>query len=129
MEMRSFGYFSKYIGITTNYIAEIQAIIEGIEQAIQLDWRKFWVVSDSAAAIQAFRTNKVPWRFSTRWSSIREQILSIRFSHVWRETNFTADQMARRGSRGPLEEWSEDRPSYLTKIEDNVTEYFRFKVH
>ncbi|KAF6169974.1 hypothetical protein GIB67_034366 [Kingdonia uniflora] len=71
-EGRVLGTFCKLVGTTTNYLAEVNAIIDG----------------------------------------------SIRFSATWREANFSADTMAKRGSSEnlPFEEWTEGRP--MCKIID-----------
>ncbi|KAF6137036.1 hypothetical protein GIB67_030800 [Kingdonia uniflora] len=52
------GTFSKAIGHSTNYIAEIKAIISGVQKVMAKGWRKVWVVSDSAAAIKVVITDK-----------------------------------------------------------------------
>ncbi|KAF6174588.1 hypothetical protein GIB67_006240 [Kingdonia uniflora] len=92
------GTFSKSIAQATNYIVETTAIISGVQRAVAQGWRQVWVVSDSAAAIKAFLKDNIPWSFRTTWNLITHLFQNIRFSHVWRECNFSADHLARRGS-------------------------------
>ncbi|KAF6172111.1 hypothetical protein GIB67_029529 [Kingdonia uniflora] len=59
------GTYSKSIGHATNFIAEITTIIQGIHGAITNGWMNFWVVSDSATAINAYIKDIIPWALRT----------------------------------------------------------------
>ncbi|KAF6172819.1 hypothetical protein GIB67_034671 [Kingdonia uniflora] len=48
-EGRVLGTFCKAVGITTNYMAEVNAIIDGVEKAVHQGWKNLWIVSDSTA--------------------------------------------------------------------------------
>ncbi|KAF6167917.1 hypothetical protein GIB67_027695 [Kingdonia uniflora] len=81
-EGRVLGTFFKSVGSTTNYLAEVQAIIDGVEKAVQRGWYKLWIVFYSYAAIQAFITNKILWKFRRKWMLLLSYIQSIRFSQT-----------------------------------------------
>ncbi|KAF6137718.1 hypothetical protein GIB67_032607 [Kingdonia uniflora] len=53
-EGRVLGTLSKAVGSTTNYLAEAQAIVDGVEKAIHRGWTTLWIVSDLSATIKAF---------------------------------------------------------------------------
>lgn len=63
------------LGETTNYMAESEAIISGLEWA--LDWAVRWMVdtvvvaSDSHSVVLALRSGKVPWRVMGRWRRVQ----------------------------------------------------------
>ncbi|KAF5188832.1 Ribonuclease h domain [Thalictrum thalictroides] len=61
---------SRGIGITTNFRAEYEAIIDSREITESKEWRRVWVESDSTAAVEAFRTGGIPWQLLARWRSI-----------------------------------------------------------
>ncbi|KAF6149802.1 hypothetical protein GIB67_017535 [Kingdonia uniflora] len=79
------GTFSKPIGNQTNYIAECNEIFHEVQKAGHKGWKRLWVVSDSKAAIQAFRNNKLPWRLQTQWNILLSLISTIRFSQILRD--------------------------------------------
>ncbi|KAF6159358.1 hypothetical protein GIB67_032129 [Kingdonia uniflora] len=72
------------MGSTTNYLAEVQAIIDGVEQAIHRGWTTLWIVSDSSATIKAFISSKIPWKFQSKWRNLFTSIQAIRFNSIWR---------------------------------------------
>ncbi|KAF9610199.1 hypothetical protein IFM89_021137 [Coptis chinensis] len=51
------------MGIETCYVAECQAILAGVERAIQMGWKNIWVECDSQATVHAFQLGNVHWRF------------------------------------------------------------------
>ncbi|KAF6146733.1 hypothetical protein GIB67_009019 [Kingdonia uniflora] len=55
-EGRVLGTFCKAVGIITNYMAKVNAIIDGVEKAVHRGWKNLWIVSDSMATINAFVT-------------------------------------------------------------------------
>ncbi|KAF6171411.1 hypothetical protein GIB67_009552 [Kingdonia uniflora] len=79
-EGRVLGTLCKSVGTTTNYLTEVNAIIDGVEKAIYRGWNNLWVVSDSSAAINAFVTHKIPWKFRTKWTQILNSMQSIRLA-------------------------------------------------
>ncbi|XP_026399079.1 uncharacterized protein LOC113294922 [Papaver somniferum] len=77
------GAMSTGLGRTNNFLAEIYAIIVGLEWALKWTVRKVWKM----------------------WRNIQNSYDSIRFVRTYREANFAADAMAKRGCllrNGPL---------------------------
>ncbi|XP_026399810.1 uncharacterized protein LOC113295698 [Papaver somniferum] len=72
------GVITGGIGIATNYIAEVYAVISAVELAVE------W---------------KMPWFVKKRWQKAMKHIQSIIFLHSYRETNFAADTAAKKGAR------------------------------
>ncbi|OVA06545.1 Ribonuclease H domain [Macleaya cordata] len=120
------GAMAVGLGICTNFVAEVLAILLGLEWAKNLGWTNIWVTSDSQAAIRCFIDNKVPWFILTRWNSVKEGIRTS-FSFVFRETNFAADTMSKRGAYLPLgtKESFDYRPTFLS-VENPDSCYYRF---
>ncbi|OVA15408.1 Ribonuclease H domain [Macleaya cordata] len=114
------------LGICTNFVAELFAIILGLEWALENGCRRSWVASDSAAAIRCFWKDKVPLFIRARWNNIKRS-LCISFSLVYRECNFAADTMAKRGASLPLgtRETFNHKPAFLV-VENPDSTYFRF---
>ncbi|KAF6135893.1 hypothetical protein GIB67_006785 [Kingdonia uniflora] len=82
---------------TTAFFAECEAIVEGLVQALQMGIANIWVTSDSKSAVHAFNTDQVPWQLNALWQRVKIGFMRIRFSLVWRELNFYADQAAKSG--------------------------------
>ncbi|XP_026378615.1 uncharacterized protein LOC113273060 [Papaver somniferum] len=91
------GAASGGIGLATNYLAEVMALIVAGEWAISKFFQQVYFILDSKAVIVAFSNNKVPWIVQSRWERIRRLIPYITFKHSYRETNFSADNMAKKG--------------------------------
>lgn len=71
----------------------------------------------------------MPWFVKTRWRDIQMNYEYIGFEHTFRECNFAADNMAKRGrnlGNGAGLEYV-GRPCFLTSIEFPNVSYFRFK--
>ncbi|OUZ99195.1 Ribonuclease H domain [Macleaya cordata] len=112
--------------ICTNFVAEILAIILGMEWAFDQGWSNVWIASDSMAAIRCFTANKIPWFIRSRWNNIKNS-LSSSFSFVNRECNFAADTMSKRGTSLQLgcRDFFDHKPSFLS-VENPDTVYYRF---
>ncbi|XP_026399704.1 uncharacterized protein LOC113295588 [Papaver somniferum] len=123
------GATSIGLGRTNNYLAELYGIIIGLEWALKWNVRRVLVRSDSVSAVMAFTTSNVPWFARQRWKRIQESYDSIRFVHTYREANFTADCMAKRGCllRNGEGLNYDERPYFLNSLEYPDVSYFRFK--
>ncbi|OVA15282.1 Ribonuclease H domain [Macleaya cordata] len=114
--------------VCSNYAAETSAIIIGVEWALDNGFTHFWVVSDSKVTIENFKKGKIPWWLWGRWISILNRNPQMHISHVYRETNFLVDSMAKRGAHlgaGQLVFFNQ-RPSFLFTIEHSDNHYYRF---
>ncbi|KAF9603189.1 hypothetical protein IFM89_034522 [Coptis chinensis] len=107
--------------LTTNYIAECEAIVCALELAISKGWLEVWVESDARAAVMAFVKDQVSWNVSARWTSCKRKFTYLLVSHTWRESNFAADTAAKRGTmlERDVSVIYDGRPPWLFNLEDN----------
>ncbi|XP_026419794.1 uncharacterized protein LOC113315728 [Papaver somniferum] len=89
---------SRGLGIATNFIAEIMAIIGAAEWAVENNRFDICIQSNSSATIKAYTSGKLPWIIQARWCRIKKILGRIQFVHSMREINFTADDMAKKGA-------------------------------
>lgn len=78
--------------------------------------------------MQAFSSGDIPWMVEKRWQRILARMNNINFRHSFREINFSADKVAKKGSRldrGEVIEY-EEKPSFLGALEWENQTYFRF---
>ncbi|XP_026399703.1 uncharacterized protein LOC113295587 [Papaver somniferum] len=109
------GAMSIGLGVKTNYLAELYGIIVGLEWAMQWGFSRICIRSDSMGVVEAFKNNSIPWFARNRWILICRHYTSIRFIHTFREVNFSADAMEKRGCL--LNEYKELSGGYdLTEI-------------
>ncbi|XP_026428416.1 uncharacterized protein LOC113324313 [Papaver somniferum] len=72
--------------------------------------------------------NYLAGSYHGRWDKIKQSITSISFRYLYRETNFSADKMAKKGvllNRGEVIYYDE-KPSFLGALENEYGIYFRF---
>ncbi|XP_026419865.1 uncharacterized protein LOC113315829 [Papaver somniferum] len=86
------------LGISTNYYAEIFAILMAGEWEIHHGFKELVFRTDSQAVINAFQSNNLPWFAATRWEKICFEVISWSFKHSYREVNFSVDKAAKRGA-------------------------------
>ncbi|XP_026428236.1 uncharacterized protein LOC113324115 [Papaver somniferum] len=92
------GALSGGIGVTTNYITENFAVLCATELAGEWKLLNIVISSDSKAVIDGFLKGKVPCFIKKRWQKAVSRISSIIFQHCFREINFSADTVAKKGS-------------------------------
>ncbi|XP_026451947.1 uncharacterized protein LOC113352331 [Papaver somniferum] len=92
------GAMSVGVGSATNYIAEILAVICALEWDFFLNAFKIIIRSDSKTVIHDFCNDNIPWMFRTRWINAKNRLGCIVFQHSYRETNFSADDLAKKGT-------------------------------
>ncbi|XP_026384260.1 uncharacterized protein LOC113279818 [Papaver somniferum] len=115
------------LGIATNYMAEIVAVLCAGEWAAANNFIKVWFQTDSQPVMKAFQTYSVPWWSITRWNKIKSSLQEWHFSHGYREINFSADSMAKRGvnlTKGKKRSYT-SRPEFLSSMEIPDKAYFR----
>ncbi|XP_026452161.1 uncharacterized protein LOC113352566 [Papaver somniferum] len=86
------------LGIATNYLAEVMALIVAGARVVQKKYKKVCFILDSKEILLAFSNDKIPWIVVNRWNNIRKHISEITFIHSYREINFFADKMAKKGA-------------------------------
>ncbi|KAF6176409.1 hypothetical protein GIB67_010857 [Kingdonia uniflora] len=113
------GTLSKGLGLVTNFMVECEAIILGVEHAASFGWLIAWIESDSTTAVEAFKTNNIPWILEASWENARRNMRNIRFLANWREANFSADALSKKGAllQEVVCESEMGRPAFLKKIE------------
>ncbi|XP_026410385.1 uncharacterized protein LOC113305578 [Papaver somniferum] len=121
------GFISGGIGIATNYIVKVYAIICAVELAVEWKMENVILNSDSKTVISEFENNKMPWFVKMRWQKDTRKIQSIKFLHSFREINFAADTTAKRGARLVLgkRKMFYGRPGFLSRIEQPNVAYYR----
>ncbi|XP_026396388.1 uncharacterized protein LOC113291022 [Papaver somniferum] len=85
------------LGIATNYIAENYAVLCAAELAMEWGLKKMIIRSDSKTVLQDFGAVKIPWFLKSRWRKVKSRISSIYLGHCFREVNFSANTVAKRG--------------------------------
>ncbi|XP_026397018.1 uncharacterized protein LOC113291735 [Papaver somniferum] len=116
------------LGITTNYYAEVLAIICAGEWVVHRRYTHLIFRSDSKTVIEAFKAKRIPWFSINRWSKICESVEDLELCHSYREINFSADTLAKRGSRlgKGYQDIYNSRPAFLSQIENENQVYYRF---
>ncbi len=90
---------SKAIGIATNNIAEYTALLEGLKKAQDLGYRSVQVMADSELMVkQMNREYKVKnpeiKQIFDQIQKLLTKFSSVKFTHVRREKNTRADELA-----------------------------------
>ncbi|KAF6143377.1 hypothetical protein GIB67_001321 [Kingdonia uniflora] len=57
-----------------------------------------WIESDFTTAVEAFKSNNIPWVLEAAWENARRNMKHIRISANWKEANFSADALSKRGA-------------------------------
>ncbi|XP_026417411.1 uncharacterized protein LOC113312896 [Papaver somniferum] len=115
------------LGIATSYFAEIMAILFAGEWEIQNGFRCLLFSFDSRATIIDFQSKRVPWFAISRWEKICKTVSSWEFIHNYREVNFYANDLAKRGARlqGREKQIYTSKPPFLIEIENENKKYYR----
>ncbi|KAF6159579.1 hypothetical protein GIB67_010001, partial [Kingdonia uniflora] len=121
------GTLAKGPGLVSNFMDECEAIIHGVEYAALFGWLIAWIESDSTTAVEAFKTNNIPWTLVAAWENASRNVRNIQFSANWHEANFSADALSKKGAllHEGVSMYVMGRPDFLKKIEVPMQEYFR----
>ncbi|XP_026417254.1 uncharacterized protein LOC113312731 [Papaver somniferum] len=122
------GAASGGLGIATNYLAEVMALIVGGEWAVSKKMLDVCFRLDSNAVLVAFNSGKIPWMVVNRWKNIVQSITSISFRHSYRKINSSVGTMAKKGAlleRGEVI-YYDTKPTFLGVLEREDGIYFRF---
>lgn len=93
---------SRYIGHTTNNIAEYRALLLGVSRALELGIEKLEVRADSELLIKQLRgeyrvKNEGLKPLYVEAKQLLARFRSVKLTHVRREMNVEADKLANRG--------------------------------
>lgn len=97
-ECHVLGTMSGGIGTATNYIAEVFTVICALEWASILAATKVIIRSDSKHLINDLCSNNIPSALKTRWLNAKRKMECFVFQHTFKEANFSADDLAKRGA-------------------------------
>ncbi|XP_026378793.1 uncharacterized protein LOC113273259 [Papaver somniferum] len=116
------------IGIASNFIAELYAVICALELEIEWGKQKVIIVSDSKSVVNVFNQKEVPWFIRGRWKKVVRKLSIIKYLHCYREVNFSADGIAKKGASLAAGERHIciGRPSSLISVEMPDVKYYRF---
>lgn len=93
---------SRYLGRTTNNVAEYEALLMGLDALIELGRKRIRVHSDSQLLVRqlngeySVKDEKLKVLYQ-RAQTLLRQFDSCRIVHVYREMNKVADRLANRG--------------------------------
>ncbi|XP_026399308.1 uncharacterized protein LOC113295166 [Papaver somniferum] len=118
------------LGLATNFMAEIFAIICAGEWGVSNNLLKICFRIDSQIAITTFQSGDVPWWACTtiRWNMIKNSLHERYFSHNYREINFSTDILAKKGiglAKGEKRSYY-NSPIFLRKMEVPDLPYYKF---
>ena len=95
---------AKPIPPTSNNLAELEAVSEGIKLCIKLGLSKIVIEGDSQIVINALRRRSTPnWVLNSKLEEIlnsMEKLEIYQLSHIYREGNTKADKLANLGVSG-----------------------------
>ncbi|XP_026413887.1 uncharacterized protein LOC113309613 [Papaver somniferum] len=114
------------LGISTNFFAEIMAIICAGEWVIHNGFRILLFSTDSKSVIVAFENLRVPWFAIARWKKICNIATKYEFLHNYRELNFSANDLANIGATMQREDQHiyTSKPPFLVNLENEKQKYF-----
>ncbi|CAJ2673343.1 unnamed protein product [Trifolium pratense] len=82
------------------FYAELCGAMSAIEIAHRFHWHQLWIETDSSLMVKAFKNDAlIPWKLRNRWSNCNCLLrnMNVIVSHVFREGNTCADNLARIG--------------------------------
>ena len=94
------GAFAYNLGNTNSLVAELNGAMFAIEFANQKGWSQLWLETDSMLVTLAFKSKTiVPWQLRNRWENCIHLTSTMSFfvTHIYREGNHCADQLANIG--------------------------------
>lgn len=95
---------AKPLGHTTNNLAELEAVKEGLTLCNRIKIRKLIIEGDSQIILNALRKRTTPnWRINSSLEEAIKKIDNIEeviIQHIYREGNTEADKLANEGADG-----------------------------
>lgn len=95
---------AKPLGHTTNNLAELEAVKEGLTLCNRINIRKLIIEGDSQIILNALRKRTTPnWRINSSLEEAIKKIDNIEeviIQHIYREGNTEADKLANEGADG-----------------------------
>jgi ribonuclease HI len=125
--------FAEPLGIASSYHAEICGALRAIEFAFENHWSNLWLETDSLLVVSAFThpDRPVVWPLRSRWKNVQVRLrgMNIIVTHIYREGNKVADQLANFGLTAiGLSTWS-IAPEFLKdSLENNKLGMPNFRI-
>ena len=95
---------AKLIKLTSNNLAELEAVLEGIKLCIKLGLTKVIIEGDSQIVINALRKKSTPnWVLNSKLEEVLkiiEDLVTLQLTHIFREGNIKADKLPNLGADG-----------------------------
>lgn len=110
--------FSTYLGIQTSLLAEMYVTVSAIQFTIEKGWTMLWLEYDSQIVVSAFSNpTLVPWKIKSNWTNCLNAIKKMKFvvSHVFREGNTCADNLASFGVSSLCNTWWKSPPDFILR--------------
>jgi ribonuclease HI len=92
--------FASNLNISSAFSVELCGFMTAVEIAAARGWNNLWIETDSELVVMAYKEVKsVPWSLSNRWYNFlsRTSIMHFIVSHIYREGNHNADDLAKIG--------------------------------
>ena len=95
----------RFIGITTNNVAEYSALIYGMQEALKIGAKKLICYSDSELLVRQLKgeyrvRNKNLLLFYNQVKHLRSLFERVKFCQISRNDNTKADKLAKEAARG-----------------------------
>ncbi|XP_042481160.1 uncharacterized protein LOC122061743 [Macadamia integrifolia] len=103
--------FRTFLGVHTNFEAEMIAVITGLEFARDMGITHLWIECDSVAVVLLIAKGRIPWFCLQRWMSLTSYLNSLtwKITHCMREANPVADFLAKTAAKfevsSPIQSW------------------------
>ncbi|XP_026395858.1 uncharacterized protein LOC113290472 [Papaver somniferum] len=86
------------VGLATRFIAKDVSVVCATEWAIKLQCSKIIIRSSDKTVMEAFSKGMVPWYLRARWLTSTSRLSDIQLEDCHKETNFSAESLARYGT-------------------------------
>ncbi|KAJ0087757.1 hypothetical protein Patl1_33010 [Pistacia atlantica] len=114
------GGFAVSLGAHSAYYAELMAVFLAIHIAHSNGWRKLWLESDCLIVVRAIQSRKLdpPTQLRKLWNDCLRKIdsMNIYCSHIYREGNRVADELANLGLKYHRLQWWENPPMEIQEL-------------
>ncbi|KAL5710244.1 hypothetical protein ACHQM5_020833 [Ranunculus cassubicifolius] len=88
------GAMAGGLGTSTNYVAELKAIVEAMKNAKEMQLKTIWIRTDSEAAAKVCNKGNIHWLFKSEFERLKSEFTWLLITSTWREINFSADACA-----------------------------------
>ncbi|XP_019432708.1 PREDICTED: uncharacterized protein LOC109339679 [Lupinus angustifolius] len=115
-EGQTIACFACFNGCNDALFVELTAAILAIIFAHQKGWHNIWLECDSMIVVDIFYDKAIPpWKLLSKWNHCKKLLSSMNWvaTHIYREGNTCADQLANFGLSIQNIEWWNHAPSFI----------------